>query len=73
MRLRVAALEAALAAAHAETKRLTVKNEELVIARTAMLNDMQVRLSIMPTMVQSANMVGDLAVGALLLRLSLLY
>ena len=42
VRLRVAALEAALAASHAETKRLTVKNEELVIARDAMLHDMQV-------------------------------
>ena len=42
VRLRVAALEAALAAAHAETKRLTVTNEELVIARNTMLHDMQV-------------------------------
>ncbi len=42
VRVRVAALEAALAASHAETKRLIFTNEELVIARNAMLHDMQV-------------------------------
>ena len=43
VRARVLALEAALAAAHAETKRLAVKNEELLIARNTMLEDMQVK------------------------------